>query len=236
MLISSAASVFRRIAWKTNDGGEIKAQDVVALAWIPLKLISPVKDHNGRVIKPMLAQNIYHNKGGCLKQFEKLMRSPETGDGYIHELYNAEVSSAFHIAVELPALYDYIYEMFPKLYNAAGGSYKHITAVRNLNEKRKEITPPFSARVIETLSPDGYIVPLVYDLQALMEKRFVNDHYEIHWRQPPMPFLQKNLEKIVANYAGLFSMCGYAPQKIGKNTQSYTQALGAFKMAPAGIF
>ena len=69
-----------------------------------------------------------------------------------------------------------------------------------------------------------------------MEKRFVNDHYEIHWRQPPMPFLQKNLEKIVANYAGLFSMCGYAPQKIGKNTQSYTQALGAFKMAPAGIF
>ena len=159
----------------------------------------------------------------------------ETGDGYKHELCNAEVSSAFRIAVELPALYDYIYEMFPKLYNAAGGSYGHITAVRSLNEKRKQITTPFSAREIETLSPDGYIVPLVYGLQALMEKRVVNGHYEIHWRQPPMPFLQQNLEKIVANYAGLFSMCDYDPQKLGKNAQSYTQALGAFKMALAGI-
>lgn len=50
-----------------------------------------------------------------------------------------------------------------------------------------------------------------------------------------MPFLQQNLEKIVANYAGLFSMCDYDPQKLGKNAQSYTQALGAFKMALAGI-
>lgn len=232
-------TVSQRIAWKTNDGGEIKTQDIIALVWIPLSLISPVKDHNGRVIEPVLAQNIYRNKGGCLKQFEKLMSSPnvtaETGDGYKHELRNAEVSSAFRIAVELPALYDYIYEMFPKLYNAAGGSYGHITAVRSLNEKRKQITTPFSAREIETLSPDGYIVPLVYGLQALMEKRVVNGHYEIHWRQPPMPFLQQNLEKIVANYAGLFSMCDYDPQKLGKNAQSYTQALGAFKMALAGI-
>lgn len=192
-------TVSQRIAWKTNDGGEIKTQDIIALVWIPLSLISPVKDHNGRVIEPVLAQNIYR------------------------------------IAVELPALYDYIYEMFPKLYNAAGGSYGHITAVRSLNEKRKQITTPFSAREIETLSPDGYIVPLVYGLQALMEKRVVNGHYEIHWRQPPMPFLQQNLEKIVANYAGLFSMCDYDPQKLGKNAQSYTQALGAFKMALAGI-
>lgn len=117
-------TVSQRIAWKTNDGGEIKTQDIIALVWIPLSLISPVKDHNGRVIEPVLAQNIYRNKGGCLKQFEKLMSSPnvtaETGDGYKHKLCNAEVSSAFRIAVELPALYDYIYEMFPKLYNAAG--------------------------------------------------------------------------------------------------------------------
>ena len=32
-----------RIEWKTNDGGDIKAQDLIALAWIPLALITQVK-------------------------------------------------------------------------------------------------------------------------------------------------------------------------------------------------
>ena len=45
----------------------------------------------------------------------------------------------------------------------------------------------------------------------------------------------QNLPKIVAHYAGIFSMCDYDPQKIGKNPQSYAQALAGFKMAIAGI-
>ena len=143
--------------------------------------------------------------------------------------------SAFNIAVELPELYDYIYEMFPSLYNAAGGSYGRITAVKNLNEKRKDKTTPFTEKAIDTLSPDGFIVPLVYGLQALMEKRMVGKHYEIHWKQPPLLFLHNNLARIVERYAGIFSMCDYDPQKIGKNLQSYTQALDGFKMAVAGI-
>lgn len=30
-------------------------------------------------------------------------------------------------------------------------------------------------------------------------------------------------------------MCDYDPQKVGKNLQSYEQALGAYKMALVGI-
>ncbi len=50
-----------------------------------------------------------------------------------------------------------------------------------------------------------------------------------------MAFLQNHLEEIVAYYSGIFSMCDYDPQKIGKNHQSYAQALSGFKMALAGI-
>lgn len=225
-----------RIQWKSNEGGEIKAQDIISLAWIPLNLITPVKDSKGRVIEPVLAQNTYRGKGGCLKQFEKLMSSPdvtiETSADYKRELKNNEVCTAFKIAVELPELYDYIYEMFPRFYNAAGGSYGRITAVKTLNEKRKDKTTPFTEKEIETLSPDGFIMPLVYGLQALMEN---NGNNEIRWKQAPMVFLHNNLEKIVAHYAGIFSMCDYDPQKIGKNPQSYAQALAGFKMAIAGI-
>lgn len=234
-----APIVSERIEWKTNDGGDIKAQDLIALAWIPLALITPVKDTNSRTIEPVAAQKIYSSKGTCLNQFERLMSSPEvtteTCSDYRRELANVEVLSALRITAQLPELYDYIYEVFPQLYNAAGGSYGRITAVKNLNTNRREKVTPFFAKTIDTLSPDGFIAPLVYGLQALMEKVSVEGHDQIQWRQPPMDFLQSKLDKIVANYVGLFSMCDYDPQKIGKNPQSYVQAISAFKMALAGI-
>lgn len=228
-----------RIEWKTNDGGDIKAQDLIALAWIPLALITPVKDENGKVIEPVSANKTYSAKGSCLKQFEKLMASPDvtakTSADYKRELKNTEVSSAFQITVELPELYDYIYENFPTLYNAADGKYGRITAVKNLNDKRKEKKLPFSNNDIDMLSPEGYITPLVYGLQALMDNKTVNRHKEIVWTQPPMEFLRHNLEKIVKYYSGIINMCDYDPQKVGKNAQSYEQALAGFKMAIAGI-
>ena len=228
-----------RIEWKTNDGGDIKAQDLVALAWIPLALISPVKDENGKVIEPIAANKIYSAKGSCLKQFEKLMASPDvtikTSADYKRELKNLEVSSAFQIAVELPELYDYIYENFPMLYNAADGKYGRITAVKKLNETRKDKKSPFFGKSIDILSPEGYVIPLVYGLQALMVNRVINGRSEIGWAQPPMQFLHNNLGKIVKYYSGIINICDYDPQKVGKNAQSYEQALAGFKMAIAGI-
>lgn len=225
-----------RIEWKTNDGGEIKAQDIIALTWIPLSLITPVRDSSGKTIEPVPAQNIYSGKGSCLKHFEKLMGSPdvtaETSADYKRELKNTEVANAFKIAVELPELYDYIYEVFPKLYNATGGLYGRITAVKNLNEKRKRKATPFLNREIETLSPDGFVIPLVYGLKALMVN---NENGEVVWKQDPMDFLRNNLKPIVEHYVGIFGMCDYDPQKIGKNPQSYVQALTGFKMALANI-
>lgn len=228
-----------RIEWKTNDGGDIKAQDLVALAWIPLALISPVKDENGKVIEPVAANKIYSAKGSCLKQFEKLMASPDvtikTSTDYKRELKNLEVSSAFQIAIELPELYDYIYENFPMLYNAADGKYGRITAVKKLNETRKDKKSPFFGKSIDILSPEGYVIPLVYGLQALMVNKVINGRREIAWTQPPMQFLHNNLGKIIKYYSGIINICDYDPQKVGKNAQSYEQALAGFKMAIAGI-
>lgn len=232
-------AVASRIEWKTNDGGDIKAQDFIALTWIPLSLISPVCDEYKKPIEPVSANALYSRKGSCLKQFEKLMSSPDvtaaaTTD-YKRGLKNAEVRSAFQVAADLPELYDYIFEVFPKLYNSAGGSYGRITAVKTLNEKRREKNAPFSGRPVDTLSPEGFVMPLVYGLQALMEKKSVPGGTEISWQTPPMPFLRKHLPEIIKFYSGTLSMCDYDPQKVGKNAQSYEQALAGFKMAIAGI-
>lgn len=224
-----------RIEWKTNDGGSIKVQDLIALVWIPLSLITPVKDSNGNTIEPVSPHDIYSSKGKCLKQFEKLMSSPDvtnaTSADYIRELKNSEVLSALDIGAQMPALYDYIYENFPKEYNGNGGSYGRITAVKTLNDTRKNKQTPFLQNLIETLSPDGFIAPLVYGLIVLMEKRMENGVSHICWKCDPYKFLQENLGNIVSGYKGLFSMCDYDPQKIGKNTQSYKMAEMAYQLA-----
>lgn len=66
-----------------------------------------------------------------------------TFSDYRRELANVEVLSALCITAQLPELYDYIYEVFPRLYNAAGGSYGRITAVRNLTGGKRS-RPSFS--------------------------------------------------------------------------------------------
>ena len=233
--------IARRIEWKTNEGGEVKAQDVVALSWLALNLIEPVRDENNpdRYVEPVSPYKLYSGKGACLKQFEKVMSSPDVTetaeDGYHARLWNEEVRSAFKIAVDLPDLYDYIYENFPKYYNSNVGRFLSITACKALNEKRKVKVTPFKGKEIDMISPDGFITPLFYGLQALLDKREVNGEKEIYWTQPPMAFLNDNFDKIVKDYMGNLSLCDYDPQKVGKALKVYEDAVKTYKMAKAGI-
>lgn len=241
MLEKSNPKIANRIEWKTNDGGEIKAQDLIALAWIPLNMIEPVcaANDNSQMLEGVAPKTLYSGKGACMKQFEKLMTSPdvtdESGDGYKRTLLNEEVKSALKLATEIPTLYDYIYTTFPTYYNAAGGRFNAITAAKRMNDKKKNKKSPFSGEPIETITPDGFIAPLVYGLQALIVKRKENGYTVLRWSQDPMHFLKNNLREIVAGYADILSMCNYDPQKVGKSTQSYKTALDKFKMAIAGI-
>lgn len=228
----------KKIEWKTNEGGTIKIADIVALTWIPLSLIEPVKDEAGREVAHPAPNTLYSGKGGCLKSFERLMSSPdvtiEPSNGSRHELNNTSVLSAFKVAIQLPELYDYIFKMFPALYNRAGGSYGRITAVKKLNE-RKTKTSPFLGEKIETLSPDGFIAPLVYGLQALMNVEIEDGKQIITWSVDPKPWLEKNLGAVIESYADVLAPWGFDPQKVGKAPQSYTTALRAYKMVVAGI-
>ena len=69
-----------------------------------------------------------------MQHFERIMSSEDVTivdeNDSKHKLLNDEVSSALQIAVDIPELYDYIYEKLPNLYNAAGGSFGRITAIK----------------------------------------------------------------------------------------------------------
>lgn len=223
-----------RIEWKPNEGtGEIKVLDIVALAWIPLSLVQGIYDQGGRELQPPASAKLYSAKGACLTQYDKFMHSDDVtaeSAGYKRVLINHEVKSAFEIAAALPELYDYLFACLPAAYNAASGKYGRITAVKNLNERRNKRVTPFRGTEIDTVSPDGFVMPLVYGLISLMERVQLPDgSYEIRWKvADPLAFLKKNLAKVVEKYKGVFDVCDYDPQKVGKSTLSYDVTREAF--------
>jgi hypothetical protein len=213
-----------RVEWKTNDGGEVKVRDLLALAWIPLSVL----DLPGEIKMP--PQNIYTQKGECVKLFDALMSDPSvskaTGGEYTHELHNAAVHSALVIAGQLPKLYDKIYRDFPHAYNDGQGRFGGISVVELAPKMRSKPTTHFTVEEVEYSYPDGLIMPLVYGLKALMEKGPTG---HVRWKEDPVRFLDDHLEPIVRKYRVILEAFRYDPQKVGKNEGSYELVLDAFE-------
>jgi hypothetical protein len=213
-----------RVEWKSNDGGEVKVRDIIALAWIPLSVVDLPVDIK---IPP---QNIYRNKGGCAQEFDKLMSdeavSKVTDGDYTHELHSTAVHSALVMTGQLPALYDKIYRDFPYAYNDNDGRFGKISVVKRAKDMRTKPTTHFSDEEVEYSYPDGLIFPLVYGLKALMEK---DEKGHVRWKEDPEKFLDDCLEAIVKKYRVVLDAYKFDPQKIGKNEGSYDLVVDAFE-------
>ncbi len=215
-----------RIEWKSNEGGDVKVREIVALCWIPLsKLDLP----EGIRIN---ANQIYRNKGACVEAFNKLLGlesvSSKIEGGYALHLEDDQVRSAIKLGADFPAIYDEVYARFPDLYNKAGGSYGKITAVRMYDPdmvkehnpkylRRKPETPFFSRPVMYTC-PDGFIVPLLYAMRAIIE---TDKKGLLKWSMDPIKFLDRYLLELMGSYRLAMDMATFDPQKLGKNIGTY---------------
>lgn len=230
-------SVEARIEWKTNTpDANVKVRDIIALAWIPLSLIS-LPDG----IKIPNPQGIYGNKGDCAVLFGKLMGHeqvsvPENGSTRV-TLRHEGVRSAIRMLGDLTELYDTIYASFPDAYNSAGGHFGRLSAVRMWDPARKADknrkwmrSAPRSHFTEQSVSydyPDGLIMPLVWGLRALMEVRGGC----VGWKTDPKMFLVQNFEDIARGYKVMLSAFAFDPQKLGKNEGVYHFAEGEFEKA-----
>lgn len=226
-------SISSDVEWKTNDGGRIKAADVIALAWIPLSLLDLPNDGSGRPVEKPVPQNIYRGKGDCVVRFERLMSSDAVtaaidGRGPRRRLISEQVKSAFEVTADLIALHEEIYKRLPSAYNNAGGSFGRITAVKAKNKPRATMLTKFTREPVDTLIPDGFVIPLAYGLQALMEVD--RSTGEVKWRVDPMRFLEDNFSEVVARYKGVMTLLDWDPQKVGKSPEAYEMATTAYEM------
>jgi len=224
-------SIAERIEWKIGEGGSVKVADLIALTWIPLSLLDPMPIDEGE--KPVVApipQNLYRSKGECLTKFDDLMRLDAVTvehDGKA-ELRNPRVLSALKVAAKLPEVWDLIEENFPALYNAAGGSYGRITAVKKLNASATPKHSKFEGQAIPTASPDGFLWPLVYGLRALMTQQADGT---IAWVTDPIAFLNRHQAEIVGAYMAVTQAFAWDPQNVGKAPLAYQHVTAAVENA-----
>lgn len=213
-----------RVEWKTNDGGSIKARDLIALAWIPLSVLDL------KYLPEIPPQNIYRNKGECARFFDEFMsddRVSEPTDGeYTRKVHHKGVRSALSLAGQLPALYDKIYRDFPTAYNDGQGKFGNISVVKMAKNMRTQPTCYFTEELVEYSYPDGLIMPLVYGLRELMK---VTSEGRVTWAHDPRKFLDHHLPQIVRKYRVILDAYRFDPQKVGKNQGSYDLVLDAFK-------
>lgn len=226
-------AISENVEWRPNEGGEIKTPDIVAISWIPLSFYGKkFKDEDGKIVEAVSMPQIYASKGECVNRFERLMSSHEVsetqGGNFRRDLKSPEILSALKIASDLPELFDLIYELFPDAYNAQDGKFGRIKEVKKMNGAKLKTTK-FTKRAIEWKYPEGYIVPLVAGLRALME---ISDTGLLAWRvNSPMDFVKRHFPQIVASYKGVVELVDYDPQKVGKAAAAYESAYTAFESA-----
>lgn len=211
-----------RVEWKTNDGGEIKVRDLIALAWIPLSVV------DDPLVPAIPPQNIYRNKGECATLYDRLLTDDEVSeptDGeYTRALHHKAIKSAITLSAELPELYDKIYTDFPFAYNENGGKFGKLAIVKMASSHSKPTTY-FTDREVQYSYPDGLIMPLVYGLRALMGQK---PDGKIHWITDPVEFLDKHLPTIVGKYNVILDAYRFDPQKVGKANGAYQLVLDAY--------
>lgn len=230
-----------RVEWKSNDWDSddskpIKVRDLVALAWIPLTVLYengllPKETENGTPLNfEVLPQNIYRNKGELSKLFDKLMEHPLVSravNGPQHTMHNGSIASAFDVLADLPPLYDQIFVEIGDAYNkGTGGKFGKIKAVKV--PKRGVATAPFTHAEGEFGVPDGYVVPVLYGLKALMAVEDGN----VVWRvRDPAKFLRRHMRSLASAFKMPMEMAGFDPQKIAKSPESYRFMVGEVEKA-----
>lgn len=219
-----------RVEWKSNEWGSsdsrpIKVRDIIALAWIPLTVLNeagllPTKTENNSPLNFVVPpQNLYSNKGDISTLFDKLMEHPDVSkqkNGPQYEMHSTSLGSAFDVLAALPALYDKIFVEIGDAYNkATGGKFGKIKAVRI--PKRGSAYSPFTHRESEYGVPDGFVLPVLYGLKAIMEIK----NGKVEWLTDPEAFLDRHMKALVGAFKMPMEMAGFDPQKVAKNQNSY---------------
>lgn len=235
--------ICKDVEWKANDGGRLKARDIVALSLIPLSKLG-FDDAKSAQESPTI---IFSQKGLCVEIYNKIM-SEKNGvvaatTGEIVELVDEKVGQALSLMADIPRLFDLIYELLPDAYNSVSPGFGRIRGVKIYGEGaekykenkekylRKAPVTRFYQREVKYDYGEGYIYPIVVALGTLIE---VGEH-SVRWKTNPDDFLRKNLPEVMLSYRDMIVAQAYDPARVGKMSGAYNVVARTFESALQAI-
>jgi AIPR protein len=230
----------REVEWKTNDGGTIKSADVIALALVPLSVLSKA-EIGAEIALPKL----YNSKQYCVETFRNTVtyKSNSVFCGQEVTIKSPLIMAALDLTPKMLEIYDHVYEKFPDCYNEAGGKFGRIEGVRIFSQdpkhlkdpkySKKRFTTKFLQRDCEYQYAEGFIIPLVVAVRELLKVDY--ESKSITWETDPIDFLTKKMSMAVSMYSTFIKNAGYDPRLIGKDKGTYQVASLAYKAALRGI-
>lgn len=216
-----------RIEWRQNEGGDVKAREVIALSMIPLNALALPAG-----INPLSPVAPYNSKASCVDQFTKIVGddtiSTNNEDGTRRVVTSLPMLSAFKIVADLPEIYDEIYKSFPESYNRSGGRFGAIAQVKAAADLRTPPTSKFTNKPVPYQYPDGFIYPLVMGVAELLGR---DEDGNLFWKTDPIPFLRRHLDAAVAEFRGTIEEQDKNPNKVGKLLSAYNAIRANFALA-----
>lgn len=230
-----------QVEWKTNDGGRIKAQDVVSLALIALSVLPEEKYSVSKKLKESPTV-FFSSKGQCVKLFNEFMEQEGvtqkiSGDRKL-EIVDPIVISALKLMKDFPRLHDLIYLTLPDAYNSASSGFGRIKSVRILNPEKAKDDPKsymrtpsktkFYQKEAEVDCPDGFLYPLIYALTELIHV----GKDDVRWKTDPDKFIEENLSSVLkSGYQAIISGKNYEPAPVGKDKGAYQLASTMYRVS-----
>ncbi len=216
------------IEWKDGEANKyIKRDDIVALSLIPIIALQKAGGLDNVDFGKFNPVNIYSGKRTCTKAFSNLIEATKLNDGDVDDVVLPEfIESALALMKDIPYLYDLIYLNFPKAYNNISPGFGRITKVRETKEKHSKTK--FYKLDSDYSYPDGFIVPIVASLSALIGY----DGNRVYWKVDNIrTFVKNNLVNHSEMIVKLIKTNDYNPQNFGKSGSSYEAIEMQFEFA-----
>ena len=217
-----AKELEERVEWRQNEGGDIKAREILALGIIALNRLDLPAAEDGSQIKPLSPTAVYNSKASCVTQFNAIMSAPSVSslsdDGTRRVVHNEAVLSALKITAQFPAIYDAIYKAFPAAYNATGARFGANTFVKAAADMRYTPTTRYTNDEVEFQYPDGFIMPLVVAMGKLIRKGADGN---LSWAYDPFALIANKFDTLVERHMVLIDDMDRNPNKVGKNLNAY---------------
>lgn len=93
--------------------------------------------------------------------------------------------------------------------------------------KRGRASSPFLQLESDYGVPDGFVLPIIYGLKALMQVQ----NGKLTWVESPEKFLNRHLKALAGAFKMPMEMAGFDPQKVAKNETSYSFMVGEVEKA-----